>query len=341
MKLYMQRIIAMVIASVICIFAQASGEELFPVFAGVSWGYSSERVMSMLGSTRMHNENERIGYLEYDIPFGGEDATAQLFFVDDKLTKIMFLIFPSTEYYGSSLIEALCGEYGEPKSGSEGEYGWMIGSETQMTARSNKSAITLIYEHVSDDKVEANRLIPSDTTPFDYSGLRSLTNFQYTGNEGEWMCYAIYVKRFTDAFVTFGLNVEGNDFGYLNAPFVYAWMRDENDNPYADIIGLKVIVDGIVYSYETMQLSDSLSYVYLGKYNGMYLVEALCDAENIELEIRTADYIYNIELDDKEAMEEIANFSGAFVFADAWENMRWEGIKEWERLYPLTVYRAE
>lgn len=341
MKLYMRRIIAMVIAITICAFAQASAEDLFPVLAGVSWGYSSERVMSVLGSTRMHNGSERIGYLEYDIPFGEEDATTQLFFVDDKLTEIMFLIFPTTEYYGSALVEALFDEYGEPKSKSEGEYKWAIGGETQLTARYNTSAITLIFEHVSDDKTESNRLAPSNTTPFDYSDLLHLSKFSYTDGEGEWMCYVSHVKQFTDASVVFGLQAEGNDLGYLNAPFVYIWMQDNDNNPYADVLGLKVIVDGIVYSYETMQLADSMSYVYLGKYNGMYLIEALADAETVKLEIRTADYIYNIELEDKEAVEEIAYFSGVFSSGDAWENMRWEGIKEWERLYPLTVYRAE
>lgn len=124
----------------------------FSVFPGVSWGDEIEHVKTIIGHPKERTLTDVVTYLDFETSFETETATTQMFFTQNRLSKILFLFMLPHEGFKEDLYAALESEFGRRTLNLEEPdvVNWMLKDGTVVELSSNRNAVTLIFDHMDE-----------------------------------------------------------------------------------------------------------------------------------------------------------------------------------------------
>lgn len=127
-----------------------SQDTAFSIFNGVSWGDDIEHVKTVTGCTKSTTIAEVVTYLEFQTPFATETATTQMFFIENRLSTIMFLFILPHDGFAEELTNEIESEFGEYTLTEDQIKQWILQDGTMIEITSNKNAITLTVDHTDE-----------------------------------------------------------------------------------------------------------------------------------------------------------------------------------------------
>jgi hypothetical protein len=144
---------------------------------------------------------------------------------------------------------------------------------------------------------------------FDLSVYEAAKHYEYDKFDKRWDAYAAYYKEYSDATVVFGLKVGGNEHSITYPPFIYTWIREENntDTKWA-VTGIQLLVNGKVYSADKMVDNTTDSYILLDSDIGKDLLTEIIKGEELDFKLKyaTGSHVETIIGDDYAEIKQLA-----------------------------------
>lgn len=122
-------------------------DSTFSVFSGITWGDDIEYVKSVTGCTKSRTIDGVVTYLEFETPFATEIATVDMYFVEDRLSKILFLFILPHDGFDEELLSEIENEFEQYTLTEKEAKQWLLEDGTTIEMTSDKNAVTLTFDY--------------------------------------------------------------------------------------------------------------------------------------------------------------------------------------------------
>ena len=172
---------------------------------------------------------------------------------------------------------------------------------------------------------------------FDYSVFEDLAGYEYDKFEDTWLYFRAYLKKYSDANVIIGIQIEGDEDGIAYAPDLYVRVTSPTSSePLYAVKSIDFLIDDTKYSYKTMWDSGAESMVILGQ-RGKLLVEALSQCENVSVKLTFEYSSISFDLEQEELESTIKAISQQLISHHVWDYIDDSTVVLFEDMYPLTI----
>lgn len=144
-----------VLLSLACVQGLATAENAVPsetstlsVFSGITWGDDIEYVKSVIGYAKSQSiPGSVVTYLQFETSFANETASVNMYFVENKLSKILFLFILPDDGFDEELLTEIENELGEYTLTEDAAKQWSLqdGSIVEFTSDRNRVSLTFNY----------------------------------------------------------------------------------------------------------------------------------------------------------------------------------------------------
>lgn len=144
-----------VLLSLTCVQGLATAENAVPsetstlsVFPGITWGDDIEYVKSVIGYAKSQSiPGGVVTYLQFETSFANETASVNMYFVENKLSKILFLFILPHDGFDEELLTEIEKELGAYTLTEDVAKQWSLqdGSIVEFTSDRNSVSLTFNY----------------------------------------------------------------------------------------------------------------------------------------------------------------------------------------------------
>lgn len=120
----------------------------FSVFPGITWGDDIEYVKSVIGYAKSQSiPGGVVTYLQFETSFANETASVNMYFVENKLSKILFLFILPHDGFDEELLTEIEKELGAYTLTEDAAKQWSLqdGSIVEFTSDRNSVSLTFNY----------------------------------------------------------------------------------------------------------------------------------------------------------------------------------------------------
>lgn len=144
-----------VLLSLVCVQGLATAEHAVPsetstlsVFPGITWGDDIEYVKSVIGYAKSQSiPGGVVTYLQFETSFANETASVNMYFVENKLSEILFLFILPHDGFDEELLTEIEKELGAYTLTEDAAKQWSLqdGSIVEFTSDRNSVSLTFNY----------------------------------------------------------------------------------------------------------------------------------------------------------------------------------------------------
>lgn len=175
---------------------------------------------------------------------------------------------------------------------------------------------------------------------FNNSALSKLDGYKYDKFTKSWSYYEAYVEKYSDGNVVIGMKIYSED-GSSNPSMgeLYVKIIDKDGNSIRTVENITFLINGTLYTYETLLPGSSSSSVIIGE-GSMELIKALADASDVSVKIGHNRGYTTIDLNKKDFETSLKRFCKNWLTYDYYKYVSEENlefIRMVEDYMPLTV----
>lgn len=216
-------------------------------------------------------------------------------------------------------------------------------SSEESPSNSNSSVVESIPEIEAEPIAEPTiEPMPEPVGQFDYTQMSRRDEYQYDEFDKRWVFFSTYLYRHENLFLGLSIQLNGEPSGSnLSEAYLVLKLFTVDKVLLGTMKSLEILIDGTVYSYETLPEATQEATAVLVLYqDGYKLIKAIATTEK-PVSVRITDYNgykVTMELNNQEFQSSIQKLCKSILYFDIWPYyIPNDNLASYERQYPLTI----